>query len=74
MHRENRQLVFVFVPCFVFGAHEVFFFYHLVSFPSSRETVSRPGIELSTTSFGLGTFPLSFGRLGSSRTGCDDEL
>jgi hypothetical protein len=40
---------------------------HLASLPSSRETSSRPGIELPTTPFGLSIFPLSSGSLGSSQ-------
>ena len=31
----------------------------------------RPGIELLTTRFGVGAFPLSFGTLGSSWTATD---
>jgi hypothetical protein len=39
-----------------------------LDFSSSRETVSWLGSESPTTSFGLGTFPLSSGNLGSSQT------
>lgn len=41
---------------------------HLVSFPSSTETISQLGIKPPTTPFGLGTFPLSYSNLQSSRT------
>ena len=52
--------------CFPFlGTHEVLFD-HVASFPSSWETISRPGIEPPTTPFGLG--PLSSGSSGSSQT------
>ena len=36
-------------------------FYHLSSFPSGRETISRLGFKLPTTSFSLGTSLLSYG-------------
>lgn len=41
---------------------------HLASFLSSREMISRLGIEPPSTPFGLSTFPLSSGNLGSSWT------
>ena len=51
---------------FIFGTQDAFD--HLTSFLSSREMISQPRIELPTTLFGLGTFPLSCSSLGSSRT------
>ena len=51
---------------FIFGTSEVFD--HLVGFLSSREMISRPGIEPLTTPFGLGTSLLSSGSSRSSRT------
>ena len=46
----------------LFGTHEAL--HHLASFPSSRETISRPGIKPPTSSFNLGTSPLSSCSLG----------
>lgn len=37
---------------------------HLANFSSSRETISRPGIESTITLIDLGTSPLSSGSLG----------
>ena len=48
------MLEFVFIYFFFRGIHEVFF-YHLASFPSSRETISWSRIEPPTTPFDLGT-------------------
>lgn len=45
-----------------FGTHEALD--HLASSPSSKETISWPGIELPITKFGLGTSSLSFNNLG----------
>jgi hypothetical protein len=61
----KRLVIFLRHPLFSFYLGGVF--NHLVSFMLSRETISRPWIELPTTPFGLGNFALSSGSLRSSR-------
>ena len=56
----------LFLFLLLLGTREAFD--HLASFPSSRKTISRLGIEPPTTLFGLDTSPLPSGSLGSSRT------
>ena len=64
--QETLLLGVIFEFLFSFGTHETLD--HLASFLSSRETISRAGIEPPTTMFGLCIFALSYGSLGSFLT------
>jgi hypothetical protein len=65
-HRSARLYVYIYIYIYIEGTHEAFD--HLVSFSSSRETISWLRIELPTTRFGLGISPILSSSLGSSRT------